>query len=124
MEEIREYLRTGERRLTPEMLNILRTYDFILFDGHKIETDRLLKEFRTCDQRKYIKYQPIKTVSKAPSYIISIASGGLCRWYRRLAGDLADSCRFVATILSFLCVHYLKLVRVNLSCCFKFGALI
>jgi hypothetical protein len=49
MEEIREYLRTGKRCLTPEMLNILRTYDYILFDGHKIETDRLLKEFRGCD---------------------------------------------------------------------------
>ena len=49
MEEIREYLRTGERCLTPEMLNILRTYDYILFEGNKIETDRLLKEFRTCD---------------------------------------------------------------------------
>ena len=49
MEEIKEYLRTGKRRLTPEMLNILRTYDFILFDGHKIATDRLLKEFRTCE---------------------------------------------------------------------------
>ena len=49
MEEIREYLRTGERLLTPEMLNILRAYDYILFDGYKIETDRLLKEFRTCD---------------------------------------------------------------------------
>ena len=31
------------------MLNILRTYDYILFEGNKIETDRLLKEFRTCD---------------------------------------------------------------------------
>ena len=49
MEEIREYLRTGERLLTPEMLNILRAYDYILFDGYKIETDRLLKEFRTCE---------------------------------------------------------------------------
>ena len=49
MEEIKEYLRTGKRCLTPEMLNILRTYDFILFDGHKIETNRLLKEFRGCD---------------------------------------------------------------------------
>ena len=49
MEEIREYLRTGKRCLTPEMLNILRAYDYILFDGYKIETDRLLKEFRTCD---------------------------------------------------------------------------
>ena len=49
MEEIREYLRTGKRCLTPEMLNILRTYDFVVFDGHKIETDRLLKEFRTCE---------------------------------------------------------------------------
>ena len=49
MEEIREYLRTGERLLTPAMLNILRTYDYILFEGNKIETDRLLKEFRTCD---------------------------------------------------------------------------
>ena len=42
-------MRTGKRCLTPEMLNILRTYDFILFDGHKIETNRLLKEFRTCE---------------------------------------------------------------------------
>eukprot|EP00944_MAST-04C_sp_MAST-4C-sp1_P011618 g11618.t1 len=49
MEEIREYLRTGNRCLTPEMLNILRAYDYILFDGYKIETDRLLNEFRTCD---------------------------------------------------------------------------
>ena len=31
------------------MLNILRTYDYILFDGHKIETRRLMEEFRTCD---------------------------------------------------------------------------
>ena len=49
MEEIKEYLRTGKRCLTPEMLSILRAYDYILFDGYKIETDRLLKEFRTCD---------------------------------------------------------------------------
>ena len=49
MEEIREYLRTGERLLTPNMLNILRTYDYILFDGHKIETRRLMEEFRGCD---------------------------------------------------------------------------
>ena len=49
MEEIKEYLRTGKRCLTPEMLNILRAYDYILFEGNKIETDRLLKEFRTCD---------------------------------------------------------------------------
>ena len=49
MEEIREYLRTGKRCLSPEILNILRTYDYILFDGHKIETRRLMEEFRTCD---------------------------------------------------------------------------
>ena len=49
MEEIKEYLRTRKRCLTPEMLNILRAYDYILFEGNKIETDRLLKEFRTCD---------------------------------------------------------------------------
>ena len=49
MEEIREYLRTGERRLTPEMLTLFRTYDYILFDGNKIETRRLMEEFRTCD---------------------------------------------------------------------------
>ena len=49
MEEIKEYLRTGKRCLTPEMLNIMRTYDYILFDGHKIETRRLMEEFRTCD---------------------------------------------------------------------------
>jgi hypothetical protein len=49
MEEIREYLRTGKRCLTPEMLTIFRTYDYILFDGHKIETRRLMEEFRTCE---------------------------------------------------------------------------
>ena len=49
MEEIKKYLRTGERLLTPNMLNILRTYDFILFDGHKIETRRLMEEFSGCD---------------------------------------------------------------------------
>jgi hypothetical protein len=49
MEEIKEYLRTGKRCLTPEMLSIFRTYDYILFDGHKIETRRLMEEFRTCD---------------------------------------------------------------------------
>ena len=49
MEEIREYLRTGKRCLSPEILNSLRTYDYILFDGHKIETRRLMEEFRTCD---------------------------------------------------------------------------
>ena len=49
MEEIKEYLQTGKRCLTPEMLNILRTYDFVVFDGHKIETRRLMEEFRTCE---------------------------------------------------------------------------
>ena len=49
MEEIKEYLRTGKRCLTPEMLTIFRTYDYILFDGHKIETRRLMEEFRTCE---------------------------------------------------------------------------
>jgi len=49
MEEIKEYLRTGKRLLTPNMLNILRTYDYILFDGNKIETQRLMEEFRTCE---------------------------------------------------------------------------
>jgi hypothetical protein len=45
MKEIREYLRRGKRCLTPEILNIFRTYDFVIFDGHKIETDRLIKRF-------------------------------------------------------------------------------
>ena len=49
MEEIREYLRTGKRCLTQEMLTIFRTYDYILFDGNKIETRRLMEEFRTCE---------------------------------------------------------------------------
>ena len=49
MEEIKEYLRTGKRCLSPEMLSIFRTYDYILFDGNKIETRRLMEEFRTCD---------------------------------------------------------------------------
>ena len=31
------------------MLSIFRTYDYILFDGNKIETRRLMEEFRTCD---------------------------------------------------------------------------
>ena len=49
MDEIKEYLRTGKRCLTLEMLSIFRTYDYILFDGNKIETRRLMEEFRTCD---------------------------------------------------------------------------
>ena len=49
MDEIKEYLRTGKRCLTPEMLTLFRTYDYILFDGNKIETRRLMEEFRTCD---------------------------------------------------------------------------
>ena len=49
MEENREYLRTGKRCLTREMLTLFRTYDYILFDGNKIETRRLMEEFRTCD---------------------------------------------------------------------------
>ena len=49
MEEIQEYLRTGKRCLSPEILNIFRTYDYILFDGHKIATRRLMEEFRTCE---------------------------------------------------------------------------
>ena len=49
MEEIKEYLRTGKRCLSPEMLTIFRTYDFIIFDGHKIETRRLMEEFRGCE---------------------------------------------------------------------------
>ena len=35
--------------LTPEMLTLFRTYDYILFDGNKIETRRLMEEFRTCE---------------------------------------------------------------------------
>lgn len=49
MEEIKEYLRTGKRCLTPQMLNTLRTYDFVVFEGEKIDTRRLMEEFRGCD---------------------------------------------------------------------------
>ena len=44
----REYLRTGETVLTPEMLTIAKNVRSILFDGYKIETRRLMEEIRSC----------------------------------------------------------------------------
>jgi hypothetical protein len=50
MEEIREYLKTGKGCLTPEMFNVFRKYDSIVFDGRKIQNQRLMGEFRTCER--------------------------------------------------------------------------
>ena len=49
MEDIKEYLRTGKRCLTPEMLNTLRAYDFVVYNGRRFSTKDLMEEFRGCE---------------------------------------------------------------------------
>ena len=46
MEDIKEYLRTGKRCLTPEMLNTLRAYDFVVYNGRQFRTKDLMEEMR------------------------------------------------------------------------------
>ena len=49
MEDIKEYLRTGKRCLTPEMLNTLRAYDFVVYNGRQFRTKNLMEEMRGCE---------------------------------------------------------------------------
>ena len=49
MEGIKEYLRTGKRCLTPEMLNTLRAYDFVVYNGRQFRTKNLMEEMRGCE---------------------------------------------------------------------------
>ena len=96
MEEIREYLRTGKRCLSPEILNIFRTYDYILFDGHKIETRRLMEEFRTCDhccrlllrvsalETRLKKYESAKDVADLDAVLVDFFEKN----YKRVSGRI------------------------------------
>tara|TARA_A100001015_G_scaffold106546_1_gene118278 strand:- start:1543 stop:1995 length:453 start_codon:yes stop_codon:yes gene_type:complete len=49
MDDIKEYLRTGKRGLTPEMLDTLRAYDFVLYNGRRFSTKDLMEEMRGCE---------------------------------------------------------------------------
>ena len=49
MEDIKEYLRTGKRCYTPEMLDILRAYDFVVYNGRRFSTKDLMEEMRGCE---------------------------------------------------------------------------
>ena len=49
MEDIKEYLRTGKRVCTPEMLNTLRAYDFVVYNGRQFKTKDLMEEMRGCE---------------------------------------------------------------------------
>ena len=49
MEDIKEYLRTGKRVCTPEMLNTLRAYDFVVYNGRQFRTKNLMEEMRGCE---------------------------------------------------------------------------
>ena len=110
MEEIKEYLRTGKRCLTPEMLNILRTYDFVVFDGHKIETNRLLKEFRTCDhcsrlllrvcalEARLKKYESAKDVVDLDAVLVDFFEKN----YKRVSGRVYSRRVLFEEVKSFL----------------------
>jgi len=110
MEEIREYLRTGERLLTPEMLNILRTYDYILFDGHKIETRRLMEEFRTCDhccrlllrvsalEARLEKYESAKDVADLDAVLTDFFENN----YKRVSGRVYSRRKLFQEIKEYL----------------------
>ena len=110
MEEIREYLRTGERLLTPNMLNILRTYDYILFDGHKIETRRLMEEFRTCDhccrlllrvsalEARLEKYESAKDVVDLDAVLVDFFEKN----YKRVSGRVYSRRKLFQEVKEFL----------------------
>ena len=110
MEEIREYLRTGKRCLSPEMLNIFRTYDYILFDGHKIETDRLLKEFRTCEHccRLLLRVSALETRLKKyenPKHLVDLDAvlvGFFEKNYKRVSGRVYSRRKVFQELKNFL----------------------
>ena len=110
MEEIREYLRTGKRCLTPEMLNIFRTYDYILFDGNKIETRRLMEEFRTCDhccrlllrvsalEARLEKYESAKDVVDLDAVLVDFFEKN----YKRVSGRVYSRRKLFQEVKEFL----------------------
>ena len=110
MEEIREYLRTGKRCLTPNMLNILRTYDYILFDGLKIETRRLMEEFRGCDhcsqlllrvcalEARLEKYESAKDVVDLDAVLVDF----LEKNYKRVSGRVYSRRVLFSEVKEFL----------------------
>ena len=118
MEEIREYLRTGKRCLSPEILNILRTYDYILFDGHKIETRRLMEEFRTCDHccRLLLRVSALETRLKKyenPKHLVdldAVLAGFFENNYKRI------SCRMYSRRKLFQEVKEFHLLLQNIEC--------
>ena len=110
MEEIKKYLQTGKRCLTPEMLNILRTYDFVVFDGHKIETDRLLKEFRTCEHccRLLLRVSALETRLKKyenPKHLVDLDAvlvGFFEKNYKRVSGRVYSRRKVFQELKNFL----------------------
>ena len=110
MEEIREYLRTGERRLTPEMLTLFRTYDYILFDGNKIETRRLMEEFRTCDHccRLLLRVSALETRLKKyknPKHLVDLDAvlvGFFEKNYKRVSGRVYSRRKVFQELKKFL----------------------
>ena len=110
MEEIREYLRTGKRCLTPEMLSIFRTYDYILFDGNKIETRRLMEEFRTCDhccrlllhvsalEARLEKYESAKDVVDLDAVLVDFFEKN----YKRVSGRVYSRRKLFQEVKEFL----------------------
>ena len=110
MEKIREYLRTGKRCLSPEILNIFRTYDYILFDGHKIETRRLMEEFRTCDhccrlllrvsalEARLEKYESAKDVVDLDAVLVDFFEKN----YKRVSGRVYSRRVLFEEVKSFL----------------------
>ena len=114
MEEIKEYLRTGKRCLTPEMLNIMRTYDYILFDGHKIETRRLMEEFRTCDhccrlllrvsalEARLEKYESAKDVVDLDAVLVDFFEKN----YKRVSGRVYSRRKLFQEVKEYLEVKF------------------
>jgi hypothetical protein len=103
-------LRTGKRCLSPEILNIFRTYDYILFDGHKIETDRLLKEFRTCEHccRLLLRVSALETRLKKyenPKHLVDLDAvlvGFFEKNYKRVSGRVYSRRKVFQELKNFL----------------------
>ena len=110
MEEIKEYLQTGKRCLTPEMLNILRAYDYILFEGHKIATRRLMEEFRTCEnccrlllrvcalEARLKKYESVKDVADLDALLVDFFEKN----YKRVSGRIYSRRKLFQEIKEYL----------------------
>ena len=49
MEDIKQYLTSGRKFHTPEMLDMLRSYDFVVYNGRKLQTKNLVHELVGCE---------------------------------------------------------------------------